>query len=52
MLIEHFSLGVKAETLRAKIDRKSTILLQRGQCDQKKFQVKGDVPTNHFCMES
>ena len=41
-LIELFSLGVTAEALRAKIDRKSAILLQRGQLDPK-FQVEGDV---------
>jgi len=38
MLIELFSLGVTAETLRAKIDLKSAISLQRGQFDPK-FQV-------------
>jgi len=37
--IELFSLGVTAEALRAKIDRKSAISLQRGQFDSK-FQVK------------
>ena len=42
VLIEHFSPGVTAEALRAKIDRKSEILLQRGQFDPK-FQVEGDV---------
>ena len=47
MLIELFSLGVTAEALRAKIDRKSAISLQRGQFDPK-FQVEGDVPTNIF----
>ena len=36
-------LGVTAEALRAKIDRKSAISLQRGQFDPK-FQVVGDVP--------
>jgi len=40
MLIELFSLGVTAEALRAKIDRKSTISLKRGQFGPK-FQVKG-----------
>ena len=39
VLIELFSLGVMAEALRAKIDRKSAISLQRGQFDPK-FQVK------------
>jgi len=43
VIIELFSLGVTAEALRAKIqDRKSAILLQRGQFDPK-IQVKGDV---------
>ena len=39
-LIELFSLGHKAEALRAKIDRKSAISLQRGQIDPK-FEVEG-----------
>ena len=43
MLIELFSLGVTAKVLRAKIDRKSTISLQRGQFDPK-FQLKGVAP--------
>ena len=38
VLIELFSLGDTAEALRAKIDRKSAISLQRGQFDLK-FQV-------------
>ena len=42
VLIEFFSVGVTAEALRAKIDRKWAILLQRGQFDSK-FQVEGDV---------
>jgi len=46
-----FSLGVTAEALRAKIDRKSAILLQRGQFDPK-LQVKGVAPTNHFGTDS
>ena len=50
-LIELFSLGVTAEALRAKIDRKSPILLQRGHFDPK-FQVQGVTPTNHFCTIS
>ena len=33
------------------IARKSAISLQRGQFDLK-FQVEGDVPTNHFCADS
>jgi len=51
VLIELFSLSVTAEALRAKIDRKSTISLQCAQFDPK-FQVEGDVPTNHFCMDN
>ena len=43
VLIELFSLGVKVEVLRVKIDRKSAISLQRGHFDLK-FQVEGDVP--------
>jgi len=35
MLIELFSLGVTAESLRAKKDRKSAISLQRGHFDPK-----------------
>ena len=43
-LIELFSLdGVTVEELRAKINRKSAISLQRGQFDPK-FQIEGDVP--------
>jgi len=51
VLIELFSLGVTAEALRAKIDGKSAILLQRGQFDPK-FQVEGVAPTHHFCTDS
>ena len=40
VLIELFSLGVTAESLRAKIDRKSAISLQRGHFDRK-FPVEG-----------
>jgi len=40
-------LGVTAEALRAKIDRKSAISFQRGQFDPK-FQVEGDVPEQSF----
>jgi len=47
VIIELFSLGVTAEALRAKIDRKSAISLQRGQFDPK-FQVEGDVPHQSF----
>jgi len=50
-LIERFSLGVTAEALRAKTDRKSAILLQRCQFHSK-FQVEGDVPTNHLYTDS
>ena len=50
LLIELFSLGITAEALRAKIDRKSAILLQRGQFDPK-FQVEGDVPHQSFLHE-
>jgi len=49
VIIELFSL--RSEALRAKIDRQSAILLQRGQFDPK-FQIEGDVPTNHFCKDS
>jgi len=45
-LIEHFSLGVTAEALRAIIGSKSAILLQRGPVDPK-FQVEGVALTNH-----
>ena len=51
VLIELFSLGVTAESLRAKRDRKSAISLQRGQFDPK-FQVQKVAPTNHFCTDS
>jgi len=48
LLIELLSLGVTAESLRAKRDRKSPISHQRGQFDPK-FQVKveGVAPTTH-----
>jgi len=36
------------EALRAKLDRKSAISLQRGHFDPK-FQVQGVAPTNCFC---
>ena len=42
VIIELFSPDVTAEALRAKIDRKSAISLQRGQFNLK-FQVEGDV---------
>ena len=40
VLIEVFPLSVTAEALRAKIDWKSVILLQRGHSDPK-FQLEG-----------
>jgi len=43
VLTELFSLGVTAESLRVKIDRKSVILLQHGQLDPK-FEVQGVSP--------
>jgi len=43
VIIELFFDRCYGEALRAKIDRKSAILLQRGQFDPK-FQVEGDVP--------
>ena len=43
VIIELFSLAVTAKALRAKIDRKSAISLQRRHFDTK-FQVEGDVP--------
>jgi len=51
VLIELFLLRVTAEALRAKIDRKSAISLQRGHFDPK-FQVEGVAPTNHFCTDT
>ena len=47
VLIELFSLGVTAEALQVKIDRKSVISLQCSQFDLK-FQVEGVVPTIIF----
>jgi len=46
-LIKLFSLGVKVEALRAKIDRKSAISLQRGHFDPK-LQQEGVVPCQLF----
>jgi len=43
VIIELFPLCVMAEALRAKIERKSAISLQRGNFNPK-FQVEGDVP--------
>ena len=48
---DSFNTGVTVEVLRAKIDRKSAISLQRGHFDPK-FQVEGVTPTNNFCMIS
>jgi len=48
VLIEIVSLGVTAEALQVKIDRKSAISLQHGQFDPK-FKVEGDIATNYFC---
>ena len=42
MLIKLLSLGVTIEALRAKIDRKSAISLQRGHFDPK-FHLEGVV---------
>jgi len=47
VLIEFFSIGVTAESLRAKIDRKSAISLQSGHFDSK-FQVDGVAPHQPF----
>jgi len=46
VLTELFPLGVTAEVLRAIIESKSAILLQRRPVDPK-FQVEGVAPTNH-----
>jgi len=46
-----FYTDVTAKALRAKIDRKSAISLQRGHSDPK-FQVQGVVPINYFCTVS
>jgi len=45
--IEHFSLGVMVEALRAIIGSKSAILLERGPVDPK-FQVEGVAPHQPF----
>ena len=45
--VKLFSLGVVAEALRMKIDRKEAILLQRGQFDPK-FQIEGDIAHQSF----
>jgi len=51
VLIELVLIGVTAESLRAKIDRKLAISLQRGQLDPK-FQAEVVARTNHFCTDS
>ena len=50
VIIELFSLAVTAEALRAKVDQKSAISLQRGPVDLK-FQVEGVAPTNHSSFQ-
>ena len=50
VLIKLFLLDVRAESLRAKRDRKSVISLQRGQFNPK-FQVEGS-PRQSFCTDS
>jgi len=47
VIIELFSLGVTAEALRAKIDKKSAISLQRGQF-YPKFPIEGVTPAIIF----
>ena len=47
VLIDLLSLGVTAEALRAKIDRKLAISLQRGHFEPK-FQVEGVAPHQPF----
>ena len=53
VLIELFLPGRTAEALRlrAKIDRKSAISLQRGHFNPK-FQVQGVAPTRHYRTDS
>jgi len=50
VLFELFSLGVTGEALRAKIDRKSAISLQRGQFDPK-FRIEGVAPYQSFLTD-
>jgi len=50
-VVDSFHAAVTDEALRAKIDRKFAISLQRGHFDPK-FQVQGVAPTNHFCTVS
>jgi len=47
VLIELFSLGVTAEALRAKINRKSVFCKRVGQYPPH-FHAEGDVPTHSF----
>jgi len=51
IFIELFSLGVTAEALRAKTDRKSAISRQQGPA-KPKFQVGGVAPTNHSSQKT
>ena len=48
VLMELFSVGVTAEALREKINRKLAFCKPVGQY----FHAKGDVPTNYFCTDS
>jgi len=50
MLIELFSLGVRAEAQQAIIDSKLAISLPRGPVDPK-LQIEGVAPTNHSFLE-
>ena len=47
LVADSFHTGVTAEALRAKIDRKSAISLQRRHFDQK-FHVQGVAPHQSF----
>jgi len=49
VLIELFSIGVTAEALRAKMDRKSAISLKRGQFDPT-FKVEWVAPPIIFAQ--
>ena len=51
VLIERVSLGVTAEALRAKIERKLAISLQHGHFDPK-FHLEVVNSTNHFLHSS
>jgi len=51
LVADSFHTGVTAEALRAEIDRKSAISIQRDHFDPK-FQIQKVVPTNHFCTVS